>query len=185
MFSSRPSQRLRATAAMRFAREASAPVQRRWRAARRAVGTRPPGLDGFALGRDTSTASLGWRRRLRPFQATIRSGLRHSPSAHRTRSQARVKQFVRALEQRHEHDGNPAPCSDRAELAVPRVPTSPNVAPPYRQSLFSSGSSDPTRPTRPCTACSADLAASPGYAGFTCSVPSIAMRRYASRPSAS
>ena len=82
---------------------------------------------------------------IRRFQATIPARPTEFTNAAPTRSQL-VKQFVRALE-RNDTTALRRLVIDRGEFGYLVYPTSPNVAPPYRQSpdlvwLFRSASSD-------------------------------------------
>jgi hypothetical protein len=82
---------------------------------------------------------------IRRFQATIPTRPTRLSNAARTRSEL-VKQFVRAVEQ-NDTTSLRRLVIDRAEFGYLVYPTSPNVAPPYRQSpdlvwLFRSASTD-------------------------------------------
>ena len=105
---------------------------------------------------------------IRRFQATIPVRPTAFSNAARTRSEL-VKQFVRALEQ-NDTTGVRQLVVDRAEFAYLVYPTSPNVAPPYRQSpglvwLLRSASTD-----KAVHRLFGRFGGKPlGYAGFTCS----------------
>jgi len=111
---------------------------------------------------------------IRRFQATIPMRPTAFSNAARTRSEL-VKRFVRALEQ-NDTTALRRLVVDRAEFGYLVYPTSPNVAPPYRQSpdlvwLFRSASTD-----KAVSRLFARFGGKPlGYAGFSC--PGVADRQ--------